>query len=332
MVLRLPRLLKAVSRSWAGRRGSEEVAPNGPRIAVIGNCQAKGVAEAVRVLAPGARVRLIPMSTLGRRGQGLDGFAATLKDCDHVFSQPFPAGFFPEGGSEALRERLPRMRLFPSIVFTAFHPDAVYVGDLTSVARVKLVSSPLGTYHSAITLFGFLRDLPGERILGLFREEVFSRLGYLDAWDLAAADLIASSRAIGFDLSDDLLRWSRGGLFMHNINHPRLNVLGDIAARLLREAGLAPRPVAVEAYAPDALLDDAIWPVYPPVAVLYGVAGSTVFKRRQRRGAPPETLGLDAFVAESLAIYRAQPRETLTCHRVEHWAASPEIRSLFETP
>lgn len=329
MALRLSRVLRRARLFPEGRDAAEAVT-GGPLIAVIGNCQAKGVAEAVRILVPGARVRLIPMSTLGKRRQGLDTFAATLGDCDHVFSQPFPTGFFSEGGSEALRERLPRMRLFPSIVFTAFHPDAVYVGDLASVAQVKLVPSPLGTYHSAITLFGFLRGLPRERIVGLFREEVFSRLGYLDAWDLAAADLIASSRAIGFDLSDDLLRWSRSGLFMHNINHPRLNVLGDIAARLLREAGLAPRPVAVETYAPDALLDDPIWPVYPPVAMLYGVPGSTVFKRRQRRGTPPETLGLDAFVTESLAIYRGQPRETLTCHRVEHWATSLEIRRLFE--
>ncbi|ACS39865.1 WcbI family polysaccharide biosynthesis putative acetyltransferase [Methylorubrum extorquens] len=329
MALRLSRLLGAVSPPWTGRRGSNEAGLNGPRVAVIGNCQAKGVAEAVRILAPGARVRLIPMSTLGKRERSLDAFAATLGDCDHVFSQPFPTGFFPEGGSEALRERLPRMRLFPSIVFTAFHPDAVYVGDLASVARVTLVPSPLGSYHSAITLFGFLQGLSQKQIVGLFREDVFSRLGYLDAWGLAAADLITSSRAIGFDLSGDLLRWSRGGLFMHNINHPRLNVLGDIAGRLLREAGLTPRPVAVEAYAPDELLDDAIWPVYPPVAMLYGVPGSTIFKRRQRRGAPPETLGLDAFVTESFAIYQRQPRETLTCHRIEHWAASPEIRRLF---
>ncbi|MDV2987061.1 UNVERIFIED_CONTAM: WcbI family polysaccharide biosynthesis putative acetyltransferase [Methylobacteriaceae bacterium AG10] len=331
MALRLPRLIRAVPRPWIARREPEESGLHGPRIAVIGNCQAKGVAEASRILLPGARVRLIPMSTLGRRAGGLDAFAATLGDCDHVFCQPFPAGFFPEGGSEALRARLPRMRLFPAIVFTAFHPDAVYVGDLASVARVKLVPSPLGTYHSAITLFGFLQGLPRERIVGLFREEVFSRLGYLDAWDLAAADLIASSRAIGFDLSGELLRWSRGGLFMHNINHPRLSVLGDVAERLLREAGLAPRSVAVEAYAPDALLDDPIWPVYPPVATLYGVAGSTVFKRRQRRGAAPETLSLDAFVAESLAIYRDQPRERLTCHRVEHWRGLPDVRALFES-
>lgn len=321
-------IMRRARRPWKGRDAAE-MGGHGPRIAVIGNCQARGVAEAVRILAPGARVRLIPMGSLGKDARGLEAFAATLAACDHVFCQPFPPGFFPEGGSDALRERLPRMRLFPSLVFTAFHPDAVYVGDLASVARVRLVPSPLGTYHSAITLFGFLQGLPAERILGLFRDEVFARLGYLDAWDIAAADLIASSRAIGFDLSAELLRWSRTGLFMHNINHPRLNVLGDIAARLLREAGLEARPVAVEAYAPDALLDDAIWPIYPAVATLYGVPGSTIFKRRQRPGAPPQTLGLEAFVAESLAIYRGQKRETLTCHRVEHWAATPEIRHLF---
>ncbi|MEH3117793.1 MAG: WcbI family polysaccharide biosynthesis putative acetyltransferase [Methylorubrum populi] len=325
----LARLLRWARRPWAGRGGAEDAGLTGPRIAVIGNCQARGVADALRILV-GARVRLIPMSALGKGGQGLDAFARSLGACDHVFSQPFPAGFFPEGGSEALGERLPRMRLFPSIVFTAFHPDAVYVGDLASVARVRLAPSPLGTYHSAIVLFGFLQGLAPERIVGLFREDVFSRLGYLDAWDIAAADLIASSRAIGFDLSGDLLRWSRGGLFMHNINHPRLAVLGDVAARLAREAGLTPRPVPVEAYAPDVLLDDAIWPVYPPVATLYGVAGSTVFKRRQRRNAPPETLSLDAFVAESLAIYRTLPPASLTCHRIEHWRGRPDIVSLFE--
>ena len=315
-------LRRLLSRAPAttGRRG--------PRIAVIGNCQARGVAEAIRILVPGVEVSTIPMSGLGRGG--LDAFAASLAPCDHVFSQPFPAGFFREGGSEALAARLPRLRLFPAIVFTAFHPDAVYVGDLAALARMRLVPSPLGTYHSAIALYGHLRGLPAERILALFREEVFARLGYLDAWDAAAADLIASSRAIGFDLSGDLLRWSRRGLFMHNINHPRLSVLGDVAARLLREAGLAPRQVPVEAYAPDVLLDDPVWPVYPPVATLYGLSGGYAFKRRRRGEAPPSVLGLDAFVAESLALYRTQPRAALTCHRVAHWDCVPEIRALFE--
>ena len=324
MALSLRRLFARGARSRpADGEGS------GPRIAVIGNCQARGVAEALRLLAPGARVRLIPMGEFGRRQRSLDAFAADLATCDHVFTQPFPAGFFPEGGSEGLLERLPRARLFPAIVFTAFHPDAVYVGDLASLAHSRLAPSPLGTYHSAIALYGYLRGFSAEATLALYREDVFARLGYLDAWDEAAADLIGASRAIGFDLSAELLRWSRTGLFMHNINHPRLSVLGDIAARLLREAGIAPRAVAVEAYAPDALLDDPIWPVYPAVATLYGVPGSLVFKRRQRGAAPPSVLGLDAFVHESFALYRRQRRESLTCHRVTHWANVPEIGALF---
>lgn len=312
-------------------RGTEPAAPgrDGPRIAVIGNCQARGIARSLDILAPTARVDLIPMGRLGKDQRSLKAFADRLREHDHVFSQPFPAGFFPDGGTEELAGLLPRLRLFPAVVFPAFHPDLVYVGDLASMADSRLVPSPLHTYHSAIALFGHLRGLSPERIVALFREEVFSTLGYLITWPLAADDLVASSRAIGFDLALELTRWSRRGAFMHSINHPKLFVLADIAARLLREAGIVPACVPVEAYLVDDLLDDAIWPIYPPVAELYGLRGSYVFKRRGKPGAAPSILDLEGFVAESLAIYRKTPRERLTCHRVEHWAGVPEVRALF---
>lgn len=280
------------------RRARSEAAGSGPRVAVVGDEQARGVAEAMRILAPGIGVRFIQPSDLGR--SALAGF-------DHVFAQPRLA-------------QAPRARPFPRIVFTAFHPDAV---------RVEGVPSPLGADHSAIALFGHRRGLGAEAIVRLFREEVFSRLGYLDAWNGAAAALIASGRAVGFDFADDLPRWARRGLFMHAIDRPRLFVLADIAARLLREVGLPLRSVPVEAYGPDPLVEGPVWPVYPALATLYGVPGSTAFKRGQRRGEPPTVLDLDAFVAESLALYRTRRPEALRCPRLVEWEASSDIRALF---
>ena len=116
---------------------------------------------------------------------------------------------------------------------------------------------------------------------------------------------------------------------MHGIDRPRGFVLADIAARLLREAGLPVRRVPVEAYGPDPLVDGPVWPVYPALATLYGVPGSTMFKRGQRRGEPPVVLDLDAFVAESLALYRTRRPEALHCPRLVEWEASPEIQALF---
>lgn len=271
---------------------------------VVGDDQARGVAEAMRILAAGATVQYVP--TRDRRRGTLAGF-------DHVFAQPLAADV-------AARSPGVSPRTFPVIVFTAFHPDVV---------RIAGVPSPVGTDHSAIALFGHRRGLSAEAILRLYREDVFSRLGYFDAWDGAAAALIASGRALGFDLADDLLRWSRRGLFMHGIDRPHFFVLADLAARLLREAGLSIRNVPVEAYGPDPLLDGPVWPVYPALATLYGVPGSTAFKRGPRRGGSPAAIGLDAFVGESLALYRARRPEALRCRRLVDWEAAPEIRALF---
>lgn len=285
------------------RRPRDEAAGTGPRIAVVGDEQARGVAEAMRILAAGARVRFVPASDLARTRTGFD----------HVFAQPLAADLASRvaGGSP---------RTFPRIVFTAFHPDAV---------RLEGVPSPLGADHSAIALFGHRRGLSAAAIVRLYREAVLARLGYLEAWDGAAAALAAAGRAAGFDLAADLPRWARRGLFMHGIDRPHAFVLADIADRLLREAGLPRRRVPAEAYGPDPLVEGPVWPVYPALATLYGVPGSTAFKRGQTRGAPPAVLDLDAFVAESLTLYRTRRPAALTCRRLTEWEASPEIRALF---
>ena len=324
-------LIPFTPRSWRGhlRWSGFREQRDGARIAVIGNCQARIVAQSLRVLVPDARVTDVPMGRLGKDHRSLKALAATLSGYDHVFSQAF-SGFFPDGGSVELLSALPRARLFPTIVFSAFHPDAIYVGDLSTMARSRLVPSPLHTYHSANALFGFQRALDASQIIAHFRADVFARLGYHDSWPVCAADLLASARAIGFDLDSDLVRWSRSGVFMHNLNHPKPIVLGDIAARLLREAGIAAADLSIEAYLADELGEDVIWPVYPPIAEIYGARGSYLFKPRRKAGEAPTLLTLEALVADSLALYRGQPFETLRSNRTDHWAGQPEICALFE--
>jgi len=316
-------------RAFPGWRKGRTARPrDGVRIAVIGNCQARGIVPALRILAPRAEVTLVPSSRLRRDFGTLDGLIDGLRGHDHVFSQDFSPGLLPGGGGRDLLAALPRARLYPTIVFSAFHPDAIYLGDAGAAAG--LVPSPLNGYHSAIAAFGHLIGLPPERILALYRGEVFARLGYLDAWSGSVQDLIGSSRAVGFDLSAELTRWSRRGAFMHVINHPHLAVLGDVAARLLREAGREPARADPAAYLVDGLLDDVIWPIYPAIAAHYGLGGSTLFKDRRRGRGPARLYDLDGFVRASLALYRRLPPERLTSPRLTVWQGSAEIRALFE--
>lgn len=281
--------------------------------------------QAIRILAPTSRVTHIHMARLRKDYRRFESFVRALRRYDLVFAQPMPAGFFPNAGSDALKAALPSLTTYPVVLFSAFHPDTVYVGDLRSVATAKLTPSPMGTYHSALVLFGHRRGLPPGRIARLFRREMFERVGYLDSWDHAARELVAYAAAADFDLTRELARWSQRGCFMHNINHPKLFVLGDIARRLLRSAGLEPHDIAVEDYIADGLVDDVIWPVYPPIAEFYGVDGSYLFKPRQADPRMPGFLDLERFVSESVALYRGMPAAMLACDRVDRWTDSPEI-------
>lgn len=316
----------AVARLLPGRRSAEALSGPGPRIAVIGNCQAEGVALSVATLLPGAQVRLFGLAGLRARRGGLETLVGELRAFDHVFVQALEPGSLPGSGPQALCAALPAARLYPSIVFSAFHPDAIYVG----AAGGRLVPSPLHTYHSAIVLFGFLRGLTPGRVAALFRRDVMVRLGYFAAWDSCASDLVRASRAVGFDLSGEIARWARRGVFMRNINHPSIGVLGEVAARLLREAGFQPADIDVGDYVPDPLLDGVVWPVYPPIAEFYGVAGSTLFKGRRPSGGMAPSYDLGRLIAESFALYETTARAQLRCHRTDLWDGIPEIRALFD--
>lgn len=301
----------------------------GPRIAVIGNCQAEGVARALQLLLPDARVETILVAYLTKRFGSLDRLVKHLAGFDLVASHVFPDVHLRGGSSTALIERLPRAQLFPTITFPAFHPDMVLVGDIQSLSLKALVASPIGRSHSAIALAGFLEGLSVDRVLTLYTDAVFERLGYYELWGEGTAYLLRSARAANFDLAAEFASWSRRGCFMHDVNHPKIAVLADLARRLAAEAGLTPLDIAVEDYIADELLDESHWPVYPAVAERYGIAPSRLFRGKNREGEPPLLLDLRQFVEASHALYARLPREALRCGRVEGWRSDPSIRALF---
>ncbi|KQP75780.1 hypothetical protein ASF41_14800 [Methylobacterium sp. Leaf111] len=320
-------------RSWAGawrrpRIDSLDPVRDGSRIAVLGNCQADGVAQSLRLLLPSAQVHLVPFDGLGRRYGSLERLKADLAPFDHVFTQFFPEGFVEGGNVHALGDNDPRLRLYPTILFPGYQPDMVLVGDVGALSASRLIASPTGPYHSAIVLCAYLEGLGLEETVKLFRESVYTRLGFYEAWNVAAAELLGSARDIMFPLEAELARWSRRGCFMHVLNHPKLFVLADIARRLATEAGLEPLPAQVEDYLPDDLAADVVWPLYPDLAVHYGLTGTMLFKDRARRG-DPKLYDLRAFIAASFAIYRRHAPEALGCIRVAGWRANPAVRALF---
>jgi hypothetical protein len=271
----------------SGRRGPPGGAGS-PRIAVLGNCQGGAVATSMRLLLPGAEVTFHSVHGIERRFGAAADLIRAVSDYDLVFGSPFPSTFRDGGDFGTLRAET-GLRPIPIIVFPAFHPDAIYAGDITNARR--LLKSPLRDYNSALVLFGFLEKLSADQTVRLFQEDAFRLVGYLDTWESAQAALLHLGREASYDLTADLLRWTRRGVFMHVINHPRMFVINDLARGLLAKAGVGFDDCDLDAYAGDEIVRLGAWPVYPPIAAQFGAEGSYVFSSRLPAGKPPRRSG-----------------------------------------
>ncbi|MBI5012625.1 MAG: hypothetical protein HZC06_07815, partial [Methylocystis sp.] len=300
----------------------------GPRIAIVGNCQSFGIAYAMKVLDPSATVDHFSMIARARSTMGL--FAKTLETYDYVFSHDFLDGHVRGGGSEELRQRLPKTMIFPAITFAAFHPDLVYIHDSSRLHG--FVAGPIGAYHSAIGLFAYRKGLSLEMANALFNENVFDALGYLDMWNDASRELLDAARdSYGVDLSAELMNWSRRGVFMYSTVHPMSFVLFDLSKKLFDKVGLKPRAVNFNYYDIHDLARSEIFPIYPAIAKRFGAQGGYMFKLQNHHISTGvgDFLNLPQFLASCYTSYSAHDLSKLSNARVDAWLADEATSGLL---
>ena len=242
-----------------------------------------------------------------------------------MFSLEFQGGFVRGGDWLALRERMPSIIPFPSVVFSGFHPDTIYMLDATRNHRP--IDSAMGPYHSALIVYGYLAGLSPERTEALFNPDVFRMLGYFDIWQASADEFLANAKATDLDLSTEFLRWARHGNFMYSMNHPKAFVLADVARALLIRAKLPYRDLDFDDFAVDDIVRGSVYPVYPEIAEHYGHRGSYVFKAANYRlsRSVGEFMTLPMFIERCYTMYARYDRQQMSHHRVEGWLADAEV-------
>jgi Polysaccharide biosynthesis enzyme WcbI len=322
-------LLSALDRqvlaSWRDRALKRR--PAAPRIAVVGNCQSFGVAYAMRLLDLEAEIARFPI--VSKSWTDMRTLARTLATYDHVFAQDFAPGYLRGGASDVLQNELGAAAWFPSVAFSAYHPDLILISDPTR--GNQLVNCATGPYHSALALFAYRAGLPAEAALRLFRHDVFAMLGYFQFWQGAADALLEQGRQFGLDLGADFLRWARRGCFMYSINHPKPHVLYDIARQLLRGVGRPHAPIDFDTYAVDDIVRGYVFPVYPEIAEFYGTSGSYIFKTSHHRLS--KGLGkfwdLPGYISHCYRIYAEHRPEQLVNQRVQGWLDDADTSKLL---
>jgi hypothetical protein len=311
----------------ASSRGKPPKRPSHPRIAVVGNCQSFGIAHAVKLLHLEAEIDRFPV--VSKSQTDVETLARTLNLYDHVFLQPFGPGYVQGGTSEAIVAELKNAVVFPTLVFTGYHPDQIFIHDRAKATEAT--DGPIGPYHSALAFFASRAGFPVEAAVRLFDAEVFGALGYFDVWNNAAETFLKAAQRFSLDLGADLMRWERRGCFMYTSIHPKPYVLFDVARQLMKRAGIAVTPINFDEYAVDDLVRAVVYPVYPQIAEFYGLSGSYVFKGAHfsvMEGAA-KFWNLREFVTDSYRFYAKHQPHQLANARVEAWLGDAETCRLL---
>ena len=301
------------------------------RIAVLGNCQAAGVAASLCRLVPGAEVEAHELVTIGngRPDKDPEKIARRISRHEIVFTQKYEQANAGPLRTSSLVKLAQRVELYPSISFEGFHPDATYI-----VSDGRHLHSPVGSYHSAIVAGAFLAGIPAKRTIGLFNAYVYGLLDFNARYDNAKAFLDVLGDRTGIDLGGCVADWQEAGAWMHTINHPHLRVLFAVARMSLAKAGIPYEETATADGMADRLALDTIWPLYPELARRLQLQGGglTFIKGLGccRPGEPRE-LDLEDFVGQSYRIYSELPQATLAAIPAVAEAAS-RLRDALSKP
>lgn len=284
------------------------------RIAVIGNCQAHGLATCIGAMSSDADVSNHWFHTFLGKDPDINVFA---RDYDDVL---LLTGLAEQMGAND--ETLKKLTPVPVFNFTAFHPDAIgarYNG--------KTIISPIGEVNSSIALHAWRSGMTVEQALSLFDRRVFEKLGFFSMWEQAKAELQALNKDTEFDVVRHLGKWMKHGCFAYLPNHPRIFVLADIARYLVAKIGMATKTSVPEYFVHDSLSQSTIWPVYPEIADRLGVPGDYGFKASIWGCADDikgKVLSLEEYVSMSFQVYEDIDRQLVECERLK----SPEFQEL----
>lgn len=275
---------------------------------VVTNCATAAFTTGLRVLFPQWEVKGanldVALRWLGEEPN--KAFRAFLSDADLLLLGTENESAFKEyaPGKEVLS--------IPYFYFRAFHPDSFHLG-----VGEGIVPSVLGTgnLHARLAVSAYVLDLSESQTVAAFRADTYDRLGYFSLFEPEKRQLLDRFASSGIDLAPAFERWCASGAFLYTYNHPMPLVFNDILLEAVvgRWLDSSRRRWAKDALAavPDYLEPSIRWPVYPEIAVRYGLAAD--FHWRTGVSAGPIMMTLAAFVARTFETLARYPGLNAAC-------------------
>lgn len=274
----------------------------GRSIFIIGNCQVRPLADALRMIFP--RDLVIEITSWDYDEEYTARAMSYLRSLDVQIRMPLVDSPLSE---EMVGEAPGQLRIeIPSFTFPAFHPDMVYA--LTGGGQLFCGEAD---YHSAIGLWAWLKGASAEEASQLYGDDILVALGYDDYWDVSVDALRESFDASDLDFGPFWAHLLRSGVFMHTVNHPNLVGVDAFAKSIARRLG-APADVweyPLTRYVTD-YCPSAVWPVFPLVGQRLGVPGAWHWRLHER-----QYRSVDEWLEAAFAAYKGVDPASVTCHR-----------------
>lgn len=283
-------------------------------IVILGNCQGAQLAACLRRMLPHATVHFVRYFD--------DADIAALVNGDDQCLMLVQNPIMSFGDMVAALRATCRVIDFPAIAHAGFHPDLIRPKQ----DRV-LVRGPLGSNHSALVLYAYLRGMDEAATLALFRSDVFRSLGYYEARAESDRHLCATLSQFGLYDEAVFTPLLDGSCFMHNTIHPKLPLIAALARAILARAGITPVIAYPENLMADDLANNVVWPIYPEIGEALGIAGGEY--AFQFKPVPRYTFDLPEFIARSFAAYGEQNLDA-SCHARLSGPAMAHLDALIE--
>jgi len=244
-------------------------------VKVLGNCQVGGLTAALRILVPD--VKFSRKLVTGERGKLKRELTKSSRSSLMIQDSVLRIVL----SDETLRESLPKDYIvYPTITFSAFHPDTQYI-----FCEERVIKNGLGSdWNSRILIWAYLNELTVDESLLLFDKETYKKLGYMDEWSNSSEELRRTFENCSLDYSQWIRGVQRDGQFMYGINHPMPAALTYLARQLAdREFSSNAESLRETNGDPKDYLSHIVWPVYPEIAEELGMEGDYHWRVGRKR-------------------------------------------------
>ena len=249
---------RPLAHSWIGG----DVVQSGNWLLVF-NCTNIGLANSLKLLVPGLEVESIDF---GRFKKDFASYAPRLDTFDLILTAPD----FVNNQCVDFANVAP-VQTVPIPYFDAYHPDLCYLTGTKGILK-----GPMGDYHSKIITAAYKKRVPKASVRALFTSSRYFEFGYLDRWEPAKAALIDGFANVGLNIDGYFRTWSVRRQFMHSVNHPAIEVVYDMARRILTREEI--EYVDTRILPHDNLMNGPIYPVFDEIAERLSIQGSYLFK------------------------------------------------------